>query len=198
MVRKSVSKRARRWAYLTQVNFFVGMGRIWSAVARRARGFDMKVMFFDPGLPRDVHVNEGAARCGSLDEMLREADFVSIHAPHTPDTCRMIGANELRAMKPTSILVNTSRGTIVDTEALVAALKICTIAGAALDVTDPEPLPQDHPLACLRNCIVVPHIGSASYVTRARMSDIVAENLLTALDGETPPDIVNVRAESRS
>jgi glyoxylate reductase len=145
----------------------VGMGRIGSAVARRGEAFGMRV----------VPVGRG----DSLHDALVGADFVSIHCPLTDETRGMIGDAEFAAMKPTAVLVNTARGPIVQTEALRCALADGTIAAAALDVTDPEPLPADHPLLEAPNLLVVPHIGSATHGTRERMADLAVDNLLAAL-----------------
>ncbi len=145
----------------------VGMGRIGTAVAQRGEAFGMQV----------VPVGRG----DSLHDALPGADFVSIHCPLTDETRGMIGAAEFAAMKPTAVLVNTARGPIVQTEALRRALADGTIAAAALDVTDPEPLPPDHPLLGAPNLLVVPHIGSATHRTRGRMADLAADNLLAAL-----------------
>jgi glyoxylate reductase len=150
----------------------VGYGRIGQAVARRASGFGMEVL----------HTPEV-----ELDDLLRRSDFVSLHAPLTPATRGLIGARELGLMQPHALLVNTARGEIVDTDALIDALHAGTIGGAALDVTDPEPLPGDHPLLRAPNLTVVPHIGSATSSTRARMSDMAVDNLLAALAGERMP-----------
>ena len=154
----------------------VGYGRIGRAVARRASGFGMEVL----------HTKEV-----ELDEVLAQSDFVSLHTPLTPETRGMIGARELALLKPNAILVNTARGPIVDTEALVDALHAGRIRGAALDVTDPEPLPADHPLLRAPGVIVVPHIGSASEATRAAMADMAVDNLLAALAGERMPHCAN-------
>lgn len=145
----------------------VGMGRIGTAVARRAEGFGMGV----------VPVGRG----DSLRERLAEADFVSIHCPLTEETRGLFGEAEFAAMKPTAVLVNTARGAIVETEALRRALVDGAIGGAALDVTDPEPLPADHPLLGAPNLLVVPHIGSATHRTREQMADMAVDNLLAAL-----------------
>jgi glyoxylate reductase len=151
----------------------VGAGRIGEAVARRARGFDMTVLAVGRG--DDLHA------------ALKQADFVSLHAPLTPATRGLIDAAALAAMKPTAILVNTSRGPVVDQHALAAALREGTIAAAALDVTDPEPLPADDPLLRAPNLIVVPHIASATHATRERMADLAVDNLLEALAGRPMP-----------
>ncbi|MDP9364869.1 MAG: D-glycerate dehydrogenase [Chloroflexota bacterium] len=168
----------------------VGFGRIGREVAKRARGFEMRVLAFDE------HRDEAAARdLGAsyvpLDDLLRESDFVTLHVALTPETEQMIGARELGLMKPEAILVNAARGPVVDTDALVAALRDGTIGGAALDVTDPEPLPADHPLVGLPNALVVPHMASATVATRDRMATMAADNLLAVLRGERPEAIVN-------
>jgi len=149
----------------------VGYGRIGRAVARRAEGFGMRVLH--------------TSRSGGvpLGELLAESDFVSLHAPLTEETHHLIGREALATMKPTAILVNTARGPLVDTNALIVALYAGSIGGAALDVTDPEPLPAGHPLLVAPNVLVVPHIGSATDSTRARMTAMAVDNLLAGLDG---------------
>jgi glyoxylate reductase len=157
----------------------VGLGRIGRAVAKRAAGFEMTVL-------------HGGGRTGEpLEQVLERADFVSIHCPLTPATYHLIDAAALSLMRPTAILINTARGPIVDQEALVHALSDGTIAGAALDVTDPEPLPRDHPLLSAPNLIIAPHIGSATHTARERMADLAVENLLAGLDGARMPHQVN-------
>jgi glyoxylate reductase len=153
----------------------VGLGQIGRAVWRRAEGFGM----------RTIHHNRSSGL--SLERLLEDSDFVSIHCPLTPETHHLIGEHELRAMKPTAILVNTARGEIVDPEALGEGLRGGWIAGAALDVTEPEPLPADDPLLEAPNLTVVPHIGSASHATREAMADLAVDNLLAALAGRTMP-----------
>ena len=153
----------------------VGRGRIGDAVARRAEGFGMEV----------VHSSRSSGV--PLEELLERADFVSLHTPLTPQTRHLIGEPELRCMKDTAILVNTARGGVVDQDALRRALIAGEIAGAALDVTDPEPLPADHPLLDAPNLLVVPHVGSATVRTRARMAEMAVENLLAALAGREMP-----------
>jgi glyoxylate reductase len=153
----------------------VGWGRIGQAVARRAAGFGMEV----------VHSSRSSGM--PLDELLATADFVSLHTPLTPQTRGLIDAAALKRMKPTALLVNTARGGVVDQDALRAALLDGEIAGAALDVTDPEPLPADHPLLDAPNLLVVPHVGSATVRTRAKMAAMAVENLLAALDGRPMP-----------
>jgi len=153
----------------------VGAGRIGEAVARRAAGFDMRIL---------TTTSHGGT---PLPELLAQSDFVSLHVPLTARTRHLIDARALRRMKPTAILVNTARGPVVDTQALTQALHAGTIAGAALDVTDPEPLPPDHPLLRAPNVLVVPHVGSATPRTRAAMTDRCVENVLAGLAGAPLP-----------
>jgi glyoxylate reductase len=157
----------------------VGMGRIGEAVARRAEGFGMTV----------IHSSRSSGI--RLDELLEQADFVSLHAPLTPDTAGLIGERELALMKPTAVLVNTARGGLVETAALERALRDGQIAAAGLDVTDPEPLPADHTLLGAPNLVVTPHIGSASRRTREAMADVAVDNLLAALAGDRMPHCAN-------
>jgi glyoxylate reductase len=157
----------------------VGYGRIGQAVARRAKGFEMTVL----------HTSRSGGT--PLDELLERSDFVSLHAPLTPDTRGLIGQDELRRMKSSAVLVNTARGPLVDTEALRLALDGGEIAAAGLDVTDPEPLPAGHPLLCAPNLVVAPHIGSATHRTREAMADMAVENLLAALAGNPMPHCAN-------
>ena len=169
----------------------IGLGRIGREVARRAKGFKMRVLYYNRRrLSRDVEEELGV-EYRSLEDLLRESDIVSIHVPLTDETRGMIGERELRMMKPNAILVNTARGPVVDTNALVKALSEGWIAGAGLDVFDEEPLPPDHPLTRLNNVVLTPHIGSATIETRTRMADMVAENLIAFARGETPPNLVN-------
>jgi glyoxylate reductase len=151
----------------------IGAGRIGRAVAKRAEGFEMEVLMVDLG--------------DDLEAALGRADFVSLHAPLTPETHHLIDAAKLALMKPTAILVNTARGPIIDKVALAAALREGRLAAAALDVTDPEPLPPDDPLLQAPNVIVTPHIASATETARAAMADRAVDNLLAALAGEPMP-----------
>jgi glyoxylate reductase len=153
----------------------VGMGRIGQAVKRRAEAFGMEV------------VHHGRRDGVPLEQLLERSDVVSLHAPLTPETRHLIDAAALARMKPAAILVNTARGGLVDTDALTAALEGGQIAGAALDVTDPEPLPAGHPLLQSSRALVVPHVGSATHRTRERMADLAADNLLAALAGRPMP-----------
>jgi glyoxylate reductase len=167
----------------------IGFGRIGKAVARRAMGFDMRVIYYDPG-EKEASAELGAAQV-DLDTLLKGSDFISLHTPMTPDTRHLIDAAALAKMKPNAVLVNTARGPIVDMNALYNALKEKRIFGAGLDVTEPEPLPKDHPLLTLDNVIVVPHIASASKATRDQMAWMAAQNLIAGLKGERLPNCVN-------
>jgi glyoxylate reductase len=169
----------------------VGAGRIGTAVARRAKGFNMKILYYDVvPMPPEIEKELGAKRV-DLDTLLRESDFVSIHVPLIKETCHLINEEKLKLMKKTAYLINNSRGAVVDEKALYKALKEGWIAGAALDVFEQEPTPLDNPLLKLDNVVVAPHISSASYETRSRMAEMVAENLVAFFDGKTPPNLVN-------
>jgi glyoxylate reductase len=169
----------------------IGLGRIGRAVARRATlGFTMPVLYYDRNTHGDAAQELGARRV-SLETLLRESDFVSLHVPLTAETRHLIGERELSLMKPTAILINTARGPVVDEAALVHALEHGEIAGAGLDVFEDEP--RMHPgLASLyRHVVVTPHLGSATVETRRRMSLLAAENAIAALQGKRPPHVVN-------
>jgi lactate dehydrogenase-like 2-hydroxyacid dehydrogenase len=169
----------------------VGFGRIGREMAKRGRGFGMRILYYDVnGASAEDEAALGAEQV-DLDQLLSESDFVSLHTNLTPETRGMIDAAALSRMKPTAVLVNTSRGPVVDHDALVDALRAGVIFGAGLDVTDPEPLPADHPLVSLPNALVVPHIASASDVTRDQMAVMAAENLLAGLRGDALPTPVN-------
>jgi glyoxylate reductase len=175
----------------------VGFGRIGQAVARRAQGFGMRIIYHDLSQANPAVEAELGATYLPLEELLPKADFVSLHVNLSSQTQGLLNAERLRWMKPSAILVNTSRGPVVDSMALVAALKDGVIAGAALDVTDPEPLPADHPLLSLENCLVVPHIASASRATRGKMASMAAANLLAGVAGERLPTPVNPEVYDR-
>jgi lactate dehydrogenase-like 2-hydroxyacid dehydrogenase len=162
-----------------------GAGRIGAAVARRARGFGMTVLY-TARAPRPELERELGARQVPFDELLATSDFISLHLPLTPETRHRYDAAALRRMRSTAYLVNTARGALVDPAALYTALSEGWIAGAALDVTEPEPLPPTSPLLTLPNCLVVPHIGSASIATRTRMATLAAENIVAVLQGRPP------------
>lgn len=165
----------------------VGFGRIGQAVAKRAAGFDLRVIYYDPGAEPAFN----AMPVNSLNALLHESDFVSLHTPLNDSTRRMVNADFLSKMNRNAILVNTSRGPVVDQDALYQALKSDQIFAAALDVTDPEPLPMDSPLLTLENCIIAPHIASASEKTRDDMARLAANNLIAGLKGERLPHCVN-------
>ncbi|MBE2318888.1 D-glycerate dehydrogenase [Solirubrobacter sp. CPCC 204708] len=156
----------------------IGWGRIGQAMARRGEGFGMRV----------VHHSRSSGI--DLDELLETSDYVSLHTPLTPETRHLMGAAQFARMKQTAYFINTSRGGTVDQDALRAALVDGEIAGAGLDVTDPEPLPGDDPLLTAPNLLVVPHVGSATVRTRSRMADLAVDNLLAALAGDEMPNRV--------
>jgi glyoxylate reductase len=161
----------------------IGMGRIGQQVARRARGFEMKVLYHNRQRRPEAEAALGV-RYVTLDELLSTSDYVMLTVPLTPQTHHRIGAAELARMKSTAILINIARGPVVDTDALTKALSARTIYAAALDVTDPEPLPRGHPLLSLDNIIITPHLGSATEQTRRRMAEISMENLFAGLAGK--------------
>ncbi len=164
----------------------VGFGRIGQAIAKRAQGFDLRVIYHSPNAEPAY-----GAQPVDLDTLLHESDFVSINVPLKAETRHLVNAKFLAKMKPSAILVNTARGGVLDQNALYDALKANRIFAAALDVTDPEPLPMDCPLLELENCIIVPHLGSASKKTRDMMSLLAAQNLIAGLKGERLPHCVN-------
>ena len=169
-----------------------GLGRIGQAVARRGRGFSMRIIYTDAVRASEVVEKELGAEFVSKEELLREADYISLHVPLLPSTRKLIGAAELQQMKPTAILVNTSRGPVVDEAALAEALAKRTIAGAGLDVFEREP--EVHAgLLGLDNAVLAPHIASASVDTRRRMSMMAVENAAAALEGKRPPNLVNTQ-----
>jgi glyoxylate reductase len=170
----------------------VGMGRIGRAVARRAAGFDMTVLYTGGG--SGASGAEAVASEVPLDALLGGSDFVSLHCPLTPATHHLIDGGALGRMRSTAILINTARGPIVDPVALREALETGQIAGAALDVTEPEPPPADDPLLSAPNLIVVPHIGSATRVAREQMAELAVSNLLAGLEGRPMPHQVNAGA----
>jgi lactate dehydrogenase-like 2-hydroxyacid dehydrogenase len=165
----------------------VGLGRIGAAVARRLHGgFNCRILYNSPK-PKPAIADPLGAEFADFPDLLVESDFISIHAPLNAETRNLFNADAFRKMKRTAILVNTSRGGTVDQEALYHALVNGEIAGAGLDVTTPEPLPTDHPLLQLPNCIVLPHIASASYATRAKMARLAAENIVAGVKGQALP-----------
>lgn len=168
----------------------VGMGRIGAEMARRARGFNMRVLYHNrrrqEGLEKELGVEYLP-----LKDLLVQADFVSLHVPLNEYTRGLIGAAELDLMKPTAILINTARGAIIDQKALYEALKSGRLAGAGLDVVEIEPIPRDDPLLTLNNVVFTPHIGSASVATRTKMAVMAVRNLIAGLKGERLPNCVN-------
>jgi glyoxylate reductase len=197
----SADARAGRWTSWSPTGWLgadltgatlgiVGLGKIGRAVARRAHGFGMRLVYTDPSQAADLETGYGATRL-PLAELLKESDFVSLHVPLLPETRGLIDEGALRLMKREAILVNTSRGPVVKMADLYRALSEGWIGGAALDVTDPEPLPSTHPLYTLPNCLVLPHIGSATRGTRKRMAEMACENLLAGLSGQRLPHCAN-------
>jgi glyoxylate reductase len=169
----------------------VGFGRIGQAVAKRATGFGMRVLYTNRSpISAPVEHTLNATRV-SLERLLQESDFVSIHTPLSPETHHLFQAPQFAQMKQSAILINTARGAIVDPTALYPALSTGQIAAAALDVTDPEPIAMDSPLLTLENLIITPHIGSASQQTRKTMADIAIANLIAGLKGDRLPHCVN-------
>lgn len=159
----------------------VGMGRIGRQVAKRAAGFDMRILYHNR---REIVDEETRATYVSLDRLLAEADYVVLTVPLSSSTQGLMGAREIGLMKSTAVLVNVARGPVVDTAALTEALQQRRIRGAGLDVTEPEPLPRDHPLLRQSNVVVTPHLGSATHETRQKMAELSVENLLAGLRGD--------------
>ncbi len=168
----------------------IGLGRIGAAVARRAKGFNMRTMYYDV-IRQKQYEDELGIEYATLDKVLTESDFITVHTNLTPETHHLISTKQFEKMKRTCILVNTSRGPIVDNMALYEALRTGKILYAGLDVTEPEPLPANHPLLTLDNVIIAPHIASASVVTRTKMGLIAADNLIAGLKGQLGPAPVN-------
>ena len=200
--------RAKEWTVFDQIPYLgtdvhgatlgiIGMGLIGTAVARRARAFDMRIVYYSRTRKPEVESELGAEWRDDMDAVLSEADFVSLHMPLTSDTEYMISKRELGLMQPTAFLINTTRGRTVNPRDLHDALASGAIAGAAIDVTDPEPIPFDDPLLSLDNLLVTPHIASASRQTVRRMGQMSADNIIAALRGETMPGCVNPEALDR-
>jgi glyoxylate reductase len=168
----------------------VGLGRIGCAIALRAKGFNMKVLYHDV-VRRPDYEKQYDLKFTDVDTIFKTADFITINTPLTKETHHLVDEKKLRMMKKTAYIVNNARGPIVDQKALYKALKEGWIAGAALDVFEEEPTPVDNPLLKLDNIVVAPHISSASFETRAKMAEMVAENLIAFFEGKTPPNLVN-------
>jgi lactate dehydrogenase-like 2-hydroxyacid dehydrogenase len=175
----------------------VGFGRIGREMAKRARGFSMRILYHDVARASVEDEEALGATFVPLDTLLADSDFVTLHVNLTPETRHLINAAALARMKSTAVLVNTSRGPVVDQAALYEALRDGGIFGAALDVTDPEPMRADDPLLTLPNCIVVPHIASATHATRGKMARIAADNILAGLRGDLLPACVNPEVYDR-
>jgi len=169
----------------------IGLGRIGSAVAKRARGFNMKVLYYNRNRLPIEKEDQLRVEYRSFDDLLKESDFVSIHLPLGNDTFHLINEQKLGLMKSTSYLINTARGSIVDEKALMRALREKWIAGAALDVFEKEPVSRSNQLLKMKNVVLAPHIGSASKETREKMAEVAAINLLNVLNGKRPIYIVN-------
>jgi glyoxylate reductase len=169
----------------------IGLGRIGQAVARRAKGFNMRILYYDV-VRREELEKELGVEYTPLERLLMESDYVSIHVPLTPETRGLIGERELRLMKKTAILVNTSRGPVVDQKALFRALKEKWITGAGLDVFEKEPIDSNDPLLKLENVVLTPHIGSASHDTRNKMAELTAIGIIKVLKGEMPENLFNL------
>jgi glyoxylate reductase len=161
----------------------IGLGRIGQAVARRASGFNMRILYHNPK-PKPELEKQLGLEYASLDTLLKESDFVSIHAYLSPTTIGMIGKKQFEMMKNSAYLINTARGAMVKSQDLLDAVMEKRIAGAALDVFDPEPIPPDSPLLAMDNVIVTPHIASASLKTRQIMADMTVDHLLSGLKNE--------------
>jgi len=168
----------------------IGLGRIGAEVAKRAKGFSMRVLYHHRTRRPEMEKQLGV-EFRDLNSLLAESDFVTVHCPLLPETHHLISEEQFKIMKKTAILVNTARGPIVDPKALYNALHDRQIAYAALDVTEPEPIPMNDPLLTLDNIVIVPHIASASVATRTKMALMAVDNLLAGIKGERPPHIVN-------
>jgi glyoxylate reductase len=200
--------RAKKWVHAWGPRMFigydiygktlgiVGLGRIGLAMAKRARGFDMKVIYYDPIRREDLEKEQDIIFT-PLNDLLALADFVSIHVPLTNETHHLIGKKQFKEMKKTAYLVNTSRGPVVDEKALYSALKTKTIAGAGIDVFEKEPIDPTNPLIELDNIVMTPHIASASIETRTAMAMIAATNLVAVLEGKDPPNAVNPEIKNK-
>jgi D-3-phosphoglycerate dehydrogenase / 2-oxoglutarate reductase len=181
---------------LTGLTFgFIGLGRIGALAARKCKGaFDAQIVAFDPYARADVVAELGATLVGSIDDLLRQSDVVSLHVPLTPETKGLIGARELALMKPTAYLINASRGTVVDEDALAEGLRGGAIAGAALDVFGQEPLPAGHPLSKAPNLLLTPHAASLTVEAMNRMATTMATEMITVLAGDKPRYVANAAA----
>jgi len=191
--REEWGKRARGfpfgWDISGKTLGFLGLGRIGREAAKRAQGFDVRMIYRDIVPKPELERLYGVKPVG-FEELLRTSDILSIHVPLLPSTRHIIGRKELAMMKPTAIIINTSRGPVIDQDALTEALKTRRIAGAALDVFEEEPIPLTHPLLKLDNLVLTPHIASATRETRRRMAERCAESVRALLEGKRPPFMV--------
>lgn len=175
----------------------IGMGRIGQAMAKRAAGFEMSLIYTDPHRNAEVENNYKAKYC-SLEELLHRSDFVSVHVYLSPENIHLLGKKQFELMRPTSYLINTSRGAVLDQQALYDALKAGKLAGAALDVTDPEPIDSTNPLLKMENVIITPHIASASIQTRMKMATMAVRNLIAGLNAQELPNCANPEVYKRT
>ena len=200
--------RAGAWKVFDQIPYvgtdvydatlgIIGMGLIGTAVARRATAFNMKIIYYSRTRKPELAETLGIEWRPDMDAIFKEADYVSLHMPLTVETEYMVSSRELGLMKPTSFLINTTRGRTVDPKALYEAVANKSIAGAALDVTDPEPIGLDGPLLTLPNVLISPHIASASSATIRKMGQMAAANIMAALEGNPMPSCVNPEAVER-
>jgi glyoxylate reductase len=167
-----------------------GLGRIGIAVAKRAKGFGMKIIYYDAFRNEEAEKTLGI-EFKPKEDVIREADYLSVHVPLLPETKNSISTKELKMMKRTAFLINTARGGVVDEKALIDALRAGTIAGAALDVFEKEPVDIDNPLLKMKNVVVEPHLASGSIESRTAMAVLAAQNLVAGLTGEVPPNLIN-------
>jgi len=174
----------------------IGLGRIGSAVAHRALAFHMKVLYYDTVRKRDLEKQFGY-QFVDRETLLRQADFVTLHVPLVPETKGMMGAAQLALMKPTAFLINSSRGPVVNERALITALQEGRIAGVGLDVFEKEPIDLANPLLKMENVVILPHVGSATEVTRTAMLDLAVGNVVAVLQGKPPLTPVNPEVLSR-
>lgn len=168
----------------------IGLGRIGQAVVKRGQAFEMKPIYFNPTRKQNIEKDLGIEYC-SLENLLIKSDVVSIHCPLVPETRSLLGERELNLMKPTAILINTSRGPVVNEDALYKALSERWISGAGLDVYEVEPVSLNHPLLSLSNLVALPHIGSATIQTREAMSRLAAQNIIDMFEGRQPETVIN-------
>jgi glyoxylate reductase len=178
------------WVFGRTIGLIGGGGRIGKAVAKRAQGFSMRTLYWTPRRKPESEEREAGLTYVPYDQLLSESDFVSVHAPLTPETRHLVGERELNLMKPTAFLVNTSRGPIVDEKALVRALKEKRIAGAGLDVYEDEPKVEPE-LLTMQNVVLTPHLGSAVTELRESMANVVVDNIMAVLEGRRPPNCWN-------